>query len=62
MKHQKLPDIKGTVTLELQLEDWAWLCDLLTRTLRYGEHDKYSKEDTEYLLRILEEAESSIFE
>lgn len=47
------------MTIELELEDWAWLCDFLNETLKLSD-DKYGQEDLGYLINILEEAENSI--
>ena len=43
--------------VELEPDDWQWLCELLNETLKLGELDQHSREDTERMLRLLEVAE-----
>jgi hypothetical protein len=57
MIHQKIDNLDYSVTIELKAEDLAWLCDLLATIIREPGADEYSHEDTEYLLRVLQDAE-----
>lgn len=57
MRHQRLDDLGYSVEVELKVEDLVWLSDLLSRILKEPGHDQYSKEDTEYILSLLENLE-----
>lgn len=60
MKHQTLEGIESEVTVTMQLEDWAWLCDMLAETLKQPGNDQYTREDTQHILNVLESAERSL--
>lgn len=61
MIHEKYENVEGAITIELELEDWVWLCNLLSLILNDKGADKYMKEDTKHLLDILEDSETGIF-
>lgn len=55
MIHEKTPGQTGKIVVAFEVEDWIWLCKLLS-TIVHEENsglDRYSEEDTEYLLDTL---------
>lgn len=53
MKHEKYA-VMGTIRVDFLAEDWVWWCKFLREVLNNLEHDQYSKEDLECIIRTLE--------
>jgi hypothetical protein len=45
----------NSITVNLPVNDWVWLCEFLSTVIKEGKLDPYSKADTQRLLDLLQE-------
>lgn len=53
MVHDKR-DVEGKITVELDAEDWVWLCELLAEAINEPEIPEMVRDDFEHALSALQ--------